>query len=243
MTAALPWMPAAALRQSRAAQPFAAVVRSWAENWFAASGWVAADVFDSAVATDWSILRDDAAFQLLGKPKALLELAFAMLGQEPRQGLTDADLRFLRRLGSRALDDLQASVEALLPAGAAEMTVAGQPVWRLTIGSDRTAWLAIALNQATFAAIARKVYPLTKPKSRLSSARDAVNDVVVPLSGRIGSARLAVEQIGGLEVGDLLLLDEAASAPLRLTVAGQPSDLYFAIDASSDRLTLTMQER
>jgi len=239
---ALPWIPSAALRHKRAARPFAAAVGSWAETWFAASGWSAADAFDSSVSPDWSVLRDEGAFQLLGKPKALLELAFAVLGEKPRQGLTDTDLRFLRRLGSRVIDDLRASVEAILPAGAVGMDIPGQPMWRLTVGRGQQTWLAIALNQATLATVTRAGFSAVREKTRLSQVRDALDGVPVPLSARIGSAKLAVEQIGALEVGDLLLLDEAAGAPLHLTVAGQPSGLYFAIDDSGDRLTLTMQE-
>ncbi len=242
MKPALAWMPQAALRDARAARPFAACVRTWAENWFAASAWTAAGAFDPAVTTEWSVLSDEPAFQLLGKPKALMELAFAVLGQQPRQGLTDADLRFLRRLGSRAMDDLRAGVEAILPPGAVRTDAAAQPTWRLTIGRGQQAFLAIALNQATLAAVARNTYSPTRAPSRLSPVQGALDDLAVPLSGRIGSARLAVEQIGALEVGDLLLLDEAPNAALRLTVAGEPSDLYFAIDDSGDRLTLTMQD-
>ena len=242
MKTALPWIPSAALRHQRAAGPFAAAVGSWAETWFATAGWTAADAFDSSVSPDWSVLRDEGAFQLLGKPKALLELAFAVLGEKPRQGLTDTDLRFLRRLGSRVIDDLRAGVEAILPSGAVGMGAPGQPMWRLTVGRGQQTWLAIALNQATLAMVTRAGFSRAREKTRLSSIRDALDEVPVPLSARIGSAKLAVEQIGALEVGDLLLLDEAADAPLRLTVAGQPSDLYFAIDDSGDRLTLTMQE-
>lgn len=242
MKPALPWIPSAALRHSRASQPFAAAVRSWADNWFATAGWTTADNFETGVSPDWSILRDEGQFQLLGKPKALLELAFSVLGEKPRQGLTDADLRFLRRLGGRVIDDLRASIEAILPSGAVGIDVPGQPRWRLTVGRGQQAWLAISLNQAVLTPVVRAGFPVTKGKSRLSPVRDALDEVPVHLSGRLGSARLAVEQIGALEVGDLLLLDEAASAPLSLTVAGQPSDLYFAIDDSGDRLTLTMQE-
>lgn len=242
MKAGRPWIPTTALRENRVAQPFAAVVGAWAETWFATAGWRPADAFDAGVSPDWSVICDEGSFQLQAKPKALLELAFAALGEKPRQGLTDTDLRFLRRLGSRIVDDLARGVGAIAPSGSAAADGPAQPIWRLTIGRGQQAWLAIALSQVTLTAVARASFLSVAAKSPLTSIREALDDVPVPLSGRIGSARLAVEQIGSLEVGDLLLLDESIGAPLHLAVAGRLSNLCFKIDEGGDRLALTMQE-
>lgn len=244
MKTGLPWLPAGVLGDERAARPFAVAISAWSARWFARSRWTAASCFEVAANADWSLLHDGAAFQLFGKPKALVELAFAILGQPPRPGLTDTDMRYLRRLGSRALDDLAAGIEpiAVLGSGAAPMHAAAEPLWQLDIGRPRQPSLAIIVAQSTLVAAARKSYPAVRPSAALARPRDAVADVAVSLAGRVGSARLAVGQIGSLEVGDLLLLDTSAERPLELAVAGRPSNLFFAIDSNSDRLTLTMQD-
>ncbi len=242
MKPAVAWLPTDTLRGHRAAQPFAAAVASWAEKWISQPGWGAAAAFETGVPDDWSILREETGFRLLGKSRALIELACAMLGQKPRPGATDLDLRFLRRLGGRAIDDLCLSLATVGSSAASQGDPGAQAIWRLPIGTRQQSWFAVAVSGAALAETARSRYPAARSRPKMISPREALGDVRVPLSARIGTARLAVEQIGTLEVGDLLLLDEAATAPLRLTVAGEPSELYFSIGHDGDRLTLKMQE-
>lgn len=243
MNQARPWLPKDVLRGARAAKPFAGAIQGWSDRWFPGGrGWRAAGSFDPAYLAGWSVLRQQSEFELLGRPKAMLELGFALLGQAPRQNLTESDTRLLRRLAAKALDDLATSLEAVLPPPSGGASAQGGEAWQLTIGTGNQSWLALALSPAIIAAVARNGFPAKRAKSPLDAPLDTVADVRVTMAGRIGSARLSIEQIDTLAVGDILLLDQHMGEPAELAVAGQPSGLFFAIANTDDRITLIMQD-
>lgn len=244
MTSPIPWMPREALCGERAAQPLARMIAEWSETWFPGGGeWAAAHAFQSPRPGDWSILRQEASFNLVGKPKAMIDLAFALLGEHPREELTETDLRLLRRLAARAVDDLGARIETCLSPAACAVDPVVQANWHLGIGPAGRSVLAVGVSQPTLVAIGRTAFaPVRNSPPLLVAARDAIDSVELPTAGRIGTARLSVEQIDAVAVGDILVLDEGAGARVQLIVAGRPSNLFFAIDEIGDRLTLTMQE-
>lgn len=242
MTSATYWLPTDALRSARAAGPFVAAIDAWADSWFTSKAWVAGNHFSSAGASGWSVLRQVGGIDIMARPKAVVDLAFALLGQKSRQSLTETDLRLLRRLAGRAIDDLSQRLEAVFPGGSGRIGTSARKRWQLDIGPAADPILAIMLDESLLATVARTAFSPCRAPTPLFAASTAVEDIIVPMSGRIGAARLAIEQIDAIEVGDLLVLDETADALVRLNIAGRASDLRFSIGETDGRLTLTMQE-
>ena len=237
------WLPRSALEGERAAAPFVSAVRDWTSTWFLGPGWRPAGAFSPAEAGEWSVLREDGMTSLLARPGALLDLAFAILGHQPRGDLTDADKRLLRRLASRALDDLHARIVALFPDGLRKLAHArGGARLALGIGSQMDEGLAITVDSASLAALTRAAYAPSGTPARLSSRREAVMGETVRIEAMLGRASLAIQQIDTLEPGDIVMLDTSAGGSVQLVIDGTPSTIAFALGESADRVTLTLQD-
>lgn len=240
MIAPTPWLPATTLATPRAAAPFVEVVAAWSRDWFAAKAWRAETSFQPESGDAWSIVRDEPGFALAARPKASIELALALLGAVPTTPPREADHKLLRRLASRALDDLAGRISAILPR---TIEASGTRMWQLGIGHGGARFpFALRINQAVLIAATRRAFSPRRAPATLTLPRAALRDIEVEIAGHLGSARLAVAALGDLDVGDLLVLDTPAGAPARLAVEGRPSDLFFAIGENGDRLSLTMQD-
>lgn len=242
MSQAVAWLPADALQGPRAAQPAADAIAAWGRHWFATGDWSAGTRYEPAAAGDWALLREEPGFRIAARPKAMLALAFALLGEKLRTDLSDADLKLLRRLAARALDDLAARLQTAFPSQGDAPRAPGKPEWQLTVGTPAEPWLALVVDEPMLAAATRRTYSASRRDVPLAKVSEAVAGIDVSFSARIGSALLAIEQIDLLEIGDLLLLDQCHPASAQLTVAGRTSDLRFTVGDAGDRLTLTMQD-
>jgi flagellar motor switch/type III secretory pathway protein FliN len=243
MSTLLCWMPEESLRLERATDPVRQVLADWSAKWLgegrceAEGTWEAEGERDGAGPllhrAEWLIYADKGAVMRIGR---------AMLGEEQRTDFTPADLRLLRRIAGEALDDLGERLGAILswPAGAGEMD-SGLP-WSLTVSLSEHPCLHLTLDRSDLVRLVRQTFTpgvtATLPDAPLS----AVADFPVPVAGRLGSASLQVDQIGSLEPGDVLLLDQLVDDPLTLVVAGFDSPLRCAIAEADGVLDLIISE-
>lgn len=234
MGAAIPWLPPGALSGESAARPVVAAVAAWSADWLG-GGWRPAASFTRAAADDWTAVRQGDVADVIGRPKAVLDLAFALLGVRSRTDLTQADLRLLRRVAGDALDDLSDRVGHVC----GDVRASDGPRWRLKVGPDERGPLAITLPEAALATIARRVFKPIARAVTLSSLRAAVAERSVDCTAWLGRAALSVEQFGALEPGDIILLDQPVGDTVPLAIGGRLSDLMVAL---GDGATLTQQD-
>lgn len=242
MSRALPWLPEQALGEPAAARPFGLVAAEWGRAWFAQARWQATGTWSpDRAAEPHTALREGERVAIHGGAGTILRLAFAMLGEDERPHLTTRDLRLLRRLAGNALDDLVTRLETALPARA----VGGAPDSGhrgLALSMDGEPLLELTLDGADLCLLARGTFAATRDGAALAPATVAVADVTVAVSGRLGRAALAIDQIGALEPGDVLVLDREADEPVDLLVAGRDSPLRCDITEHDGAVGLVVRE-
>lgn len=244
MSSTQSWLPKSTLQGERAVRPFAAAVADWAEAWFPDRAWRAAAAFQAAGdGGDWSVLREDALFSLVGRPKATLDLAFAILGQRPRQDLSQADHQLLRRLAAAALDDLHKRTASLYAAGLRQSAGTGsRSRLRLTIGPDNQAKLAIEPEPGALTALVKSSFRARAARTELTSPRAAIAQEPVRIEAHLGSAALSIAQIETLEIGDIVVLDRPLDAPARISVNNRLGTMPFALGDDGTNVLLTLQD-
>lgn len=244
----IPWLPANCLTARRAAEPFERIVAAWASEWFKGDGWHVLGTWDAVGqpdASDWTILRDASRLQLKAKPKAMQTLALAVLGMDEQPKCTEQDLRLMRRVAGRALDDLQVRLEQGLGSGQATNTIypgENGATYSLLIGIVGGAQLAVECAAADLVALVRQTYPATSLPDDLQDASTAPETQPIKVAAHLGSASISIEQIAGLETGDILILDRSADASVHLRINDTPTDLPFALGEADGKITLELQE-
>jgi len=231
MTHALPWMPEECLGGPQVARPVARIVSDWARVWFAQTSWdYCADVWvpEAWPREGWTTLREEGAVALRGGTGAILRIAFAMLGEPECPNLTTRDLRLLRRIAGEALDDLVTRLKADLPVGGSSDHQELER-WSLAIGVAGDPILHLSLDRVAVCLLARRTFAPVRSVAGLERPTAAVAEVPIPVAGQLGRASLALDQIGSLEPGDILLLDREAEDPIDLLVAGHKSALRCSI--------------
>lgn len=244
MNQSIHWLPKSTLQGERAVRPFAAAVADWAGAWFAARGWRAAATFQPAGdGGNWTVLRDDPLYSVVGQPKVTLDLAFAILSQRPRQELTPSDQQLLRRLAAAALDDLHKRIAALYPAGLRQSAGLGaRERLRLAIGPDHQPQLGVEVDLGGLTALVRGGFRAVRPRGELIPARTAVAQQPVRVEAHLGSAALSIAQIETLEIGDIVVLDRPLTAPARLSINNRFGTMPFALSDDGQNIILTLQD-
>ena len=247
----LPWLPTSCLASKRAAGPFGQIVDVWAAEWFPADGWHVLGAWDKvsqSPASDWIMLRDTAKLRLRGKPKALQALALAVFGEKDRPKYTDHDLRLMRRIGTRALDDLQARLEQILrrspasPSPYSEAVSRGaDEVYSLLIGVFGGAQLTVECAATDLVQIVRGTYPAQRVKPQLEARASALDGQTICVGAHLGTVTFALDQLYALEPGDLLVLDRVATEPVNLIIDGRPTDVSFALCEMEGHVSLELE--
>lgn len=244
-----PWLPQTALASARASQPFKRVVDEWRSAWFARHGWEVLGDWDASErqsAAEWSMLRVAGDATIRGKSKAVVALALTILGQADRKDLTDRDLRLLRALGGRALDDLETRLMQFLGRDERYASIGpdgGTEIYTLLIGRIGEANLSIECEKSALIRTVLGTYPNDKTASAALEMRSAAyEDQKLSIAAFLGSATLSLEQIGELEVGDVIPLDRTSDTPALLMVGEQRSALACKLGQADNRITLTMQD-
>lgn len=224
MSRAQPWLPEECLAEEGVTRLVGSIVADWGQGWFARAPWQAAGVWapEAWPCDGWTTLRDDGRIAVRGNGGAILRMAFAMLGEPERPNLTTRDLRLLRRVSADALDDLHAQLAAGLPARDLSGGT-GPDRWGLVLAMAGEPLLSLSLDRHDLCLLARRTYAPVHAAGRLDPVAEAVAEVRVPIAARIGRASLAIDQIGALEPGDILVLDREADDLVDLVVAGVQS--------------------
>ncbi len=223
------WLPSDCLASDAAMKPFARLIDGWAENWFASDRWEVVGTWGPAVghpAASWPSLRASPyGFAIHADRDAVLSLALDALGSASQPSYTEADLRVLRPLSSRILDDLAARLSDLpgTPNGAGTSEAAP---FMLGIGTQQRTWLALACSKAWLAAFVRSELPQLHTCVPLDPIALACADKQVEISAMLGRASIRVGDIRHLEVGDVIMLDRSGDEPLPLSVAGRETTLH-----------------
>lgn len=245
---ATPWLPASCLTARRAAEPFERIVKAWGEEWFSANAWQVLGTWDAVGqpdASDWAVLRDAARLRVKGRPKAMHALALALLDAKEPAKRTDQDVRLMRRVASRALDDLQGRIEDSLgsaPSQSGSYPAESGATYTLLIGVVGGAQLAVECAAADLVQIVRQTFPTKTMTDQLDLRDDAFDEATVTVGASLGQASLSIEQLEQLEVGDILVLDRILDAPAQLTIQETLTDLPFALGEAEGKITLELQE-
>jgi flagellar motor switch/type III secretory pathway protein FliN len=214
------WLPEGFISAGRLEAACAATLDLWQERWISAKiGQLTvkdcqADRPGRAV---WTSLYDTAALTLALNEPARDALWNALVGPVPEQAeLTLPDRSVLEGLAKAAIEDLGKHLSRLGGADgtvagsvrAFDVSAAGKPLLRLQAKED---WVARVLRSGIVPTQASK-RPLEPLTSALALCRVAV-DV------ELGSAQVEMAELGGLAVGDVIVLDATVGAPLDLRLA------------------------
>lgn len=244
MSLTRPWLPLDCLHSTRAAHSVVDAVTDWSKKWFAKDSWLPDPCFSSAALDGWTQLSSNDRVTVSVRAKAMLDLALAILSAKaPRTPPSQHDLRFLRLLAARATNDLTARVADILPVP----SMAGDPSitgvqWQLKIGPPNSPTLAIVIDEADLIGLARKAYSPLAPVANLANRAEPLEDMPLTIAGVVGNAKLTVEQIKSLEIGDILVLDQKSDEPVRLVVDSCATDLPVYVGQENGRMTLSLQD-
>jgi hypothetical protein len=243
MSQPVPWLPDACLESERAARRTGETVADWSRRWIAGGRWQALGRWSETAGDDeaaWSPLRSGRA-TIEAAPGAVTRLALAMLGEENRSSFTLRDHKFLRRLAGRAIDDLAALIDALLPVdGGSAGTWAGIP-WSLPVGATGEPLMRISIARADLCQLAHQAFP-RGAASALASRGSAVADLRVSIGAHLGMTAMDIAQVAALEPGDVIVLDRQLSAPATLLVAGRQTALACTLRQKDASLVLELTE-
>jgi hypothetical protein len=233
------WLPSDCLASYAASEPFARLIADWAEHWFASDRWEVLGSWRPALdqpEASWPSLRiSPHGFAILADHDAVLSLALAALGSAEQANYTQADLRVLRRLSSRILDDLETRLSNL-PGNPIGAVSSETEHFMLGIGTRQRNWLSLSCAKARLAAIVRSELPRFHTGAPLTSAAAAFADNRVEISAMLGRASLRVGDIRHLEVGDVIMLDQSGDEPLPLQVEGQATTLHGVLAEADGRV-------
>ena len=212
-----PWLPDCALRSSYAVRALASVTNGWLADWLPSNDWRTGECFVPVVDRDgWTRLRGDDGYTIVGRSRAMMDLAHAVLGRKTSSPTADRDAQLLRRIATAALDDCLQRVERVVPPGGYE---AGDGrLWELVIGPANAPVIALQLTQAAVVTLVRDAVPARAAIRPMSNVREVVRNTPLAALASLGTATLAVDQIIGIEIDDIILLDTAPDDPVGLAV-------------------------
>jgi len=216
------WLPDAALTLDRISAALSVCLQEWAEAWIGDAVTAAQVQFLNASQISTQVGRVHAAGSATTvssearTKRALLE---ALLGTSLHGHVfTERDHRLLDGLAGRALEDLVARCDRLVGAFPAPAATA-----RIAILTLRCPAGEIAKLELPHAALAGLVKASlgdvrSKPMS-ISSRAQALGEATVEIEAVLGENILRFEDIAGLAVGDVLLLDRSLDEPAQIRLA------------------------
>jgi flagellar motor switch/type III secretory pathway protein FliN len=249
-----PWLPESALARGGVDQALAEVARHWSAKWLARKsvrplGALAAVPTLPGGGLRWLALDNDVAIALSNG--ASDRLAMLMLGENAPLKISDADRRVLDSLVEGALRELCRRIaEALgLPPETRwrEPDADAPPIDRpqtCQFGVDTaTPLLHLGLATDVLIALARARAARSPIRARVKPIAAGLATQQVEVSAALGRCSLTLADLAGLGVGDVLLLDRKANAPLALSVDGVPTRRgTCSVQHDGDRLELKLLE-
>lgn len=242
------WLPDCALTGLPTLAPIAACAAEWSAAWLGRDRlepdltWSAEDIEDDLVPQ-----ASRPGFALFTRAEERLRLASLLLGRpiEPRHLRTDHDRALVERLVDRAIGDLADHIARSLPQSSNGKTspqsnFAFSAAFRLSNGGRDI--LRIGTHRRFLVELAKHNAPPARARRSLDTRSSAIALQTVDLSSLVGCASLNYHELEGLEVGDVITLDDRADARRHLFVAGRPVGDCVAIAANDDRLSLIIEK-
>lgn len=250
------WLPESALGRGGVDQALADVARHWSSKWLARKsvrplGTLEAARVPLADGSTWLVLDDEVAIAI--SSAAADRLAMLMLGEAALPAtLVDADRHVLDALIDGALQDLCRRV-------AEALGFAPETRWRELSRDgapsiDRSFMCKLGVDAATpllhFVIATDVLIARAKARAGLSPLRGRVKPIAtglaaqqVDISASLGRCALTLADLAGLGVGDVLVLDRTAEAPLALSLNGvQARRGKVSVQRDGDRLELKLLE-
>ena len=251
MTSYRPWLPETAIDRGACDVPLRAAVRDWSAKWFVGrhpditgdpepgrpfalgngSAWELADGI--------TLILDSDAADLVGR------LMFG--APDDPDALTPADRAAIDGAAQACLADLRGRIAQVfrLDAAQAWRAVAGQPTddarrWTWRVERDGEPLLRVAASETLIARrIIAGLVPV-KPDNEIAPLATALAPQIVTISALVGRSRLTTSELGGLEIGDVLVLDRNVDQPAEIAVDHTPRPLGCAIAEADGHLRLTI---
>jgi hypothetical protein len=251
-----PWLPESALARGGVDQALADVARQWSAKWLARKsvrplGVLATAGLSLADSARCLVLDDDVA--LVMSSVAADRLAMLILGEPaPPASLDAADRRVLDTLIDAAVQDLCRRI-------AEALGFSPETRWR-DLGRDdvpsieRPLVCQMGVDAATpllhFAVATDVLIARARARAGRSPVRDRVKPIAaglvvqqVDISASLGRCSLTLADLAGLGVGDVLVFDRTAEAPLALSLNGVPARRgACSVQRDGDRLELRLLE-
>lgn len=232
------WLPAGALTDGPVRALLATAVDAWSAAWFADRAERATVTLLASASPPVEVARAPAspALDMRYAPAFGQTMIHLALDAEPSSNLLsslDADL--LRGFEHRLFADLAERLLACIGHDRLEHSSPGYS----TSAPRRTIELVVTFDRsgdairtsvpaaALVAARKRMAQPARAHDKTLVTVRRALLCSRVSVSAMLGTAELALDQLSGLAVGDVIVLDRAVGTPVDLVRAG--TDVPFAV--------------
>lgn len=248
------WLPEMHLTAPKLAQPFAAILKMWCENWFADERWTVGDHWFREMSRTES--QATTAFELenglqgMMADQGKLRIAASMLALPVDKGTpARADAQLIAKITEKALADLGDRLATLSMTATPASTSQGfyvptdWPSYRLNIsckGQQSIMWLRA--DRQLLVSLAQSLAPPPRTPSALGDRNEAVEMKQVSIGARIGTANLTLAELQGLGIGDVIALDRPLDSSFGLTVDGMeaaPSALLVKAEEDILQLQLT----
>ncbi len=215
------WLPKGAFTDDAVRAVLSATIALWSERWFARrEATIGAVRFASApitpAAQSLRVMGKIVDAELPGRGKRLLLEALLdidLAGQTPIEG----DHHVLDTLAARAMEDLLATLEETFGAECARDHGARIVATLAMAGSEMltVSFPDSAVVPPIKARMGSRQPAGGTPRGRMS----ALGPMHVVADGILGQADLALDDLGGLAIGDVLILDRALQEPVELRLS------------------------
>jgi flagellar motor switch/type III secretory pathway protein FliN len=208
------WLPESAFTEETVGPALHDAISSWCGRWFSsARAEVSAVRLSQAskrMAQGLHVASRSCEAELSGRGKrALLEAALGI--DLSGLSLAEGDHRILDSFATAAVNDLLTALDAL------GEHRGGGPVLCATLVLAGTEMGVLALpSQLLVSAIKKAIGPIRKPAQAPRSRAEALKLVTVKTEGYLGRAQLTVDDLQGLAVGDVIVLDNSLKDPVEL---------------------------
>lgn len=245
MTRYRSWLAASVLQSDQASRLVASLVGEWSRDWIGTGAWRATGSWASADITlgdEWAALRQSDGVSILGNAKSMVKLARAILGTG-EQPANSRDLKLMRRLAGAALDDFTDRLRSAgFRADDKPQGNGGETEWVIAIEGGGEGALKLLCSQECLAAVARQTFARTRLPALTARRSVGVDNLETHVGALLGRARLSIDALRSLEVGDVLVLDRPTADPLEMIVAGRPTRLRGNISDHHGQFALKLQD-
>jgi len=220
------WFPKEAYGRERVGACLRPPLQAWGERWFPRKTVAVGDVrvapVPAAASSADSVAGVQAALDYLERGRRRILEAVLDIDLQSVE-LSDGDRKLLDRFVRRIVQDLADGLDALAKPGdeddARQIVVS-------TIALDGQEILNLSLPDHALAPLMKAQMPQRRgDAAQIARRSDALKQTKVMARGVLGSASLSLDELEGVSVGDVLVLDRGLSEPVDLRMTGSQAVL------------------